>query len=231
MNIIASWGVNEWVAVGSAVFAFLSFFANLAVVHRQGELQFESLKAQTDAEIMHWAHEAIDLISEAALLARGRGTVFASDEFRRKQLEIAQRLSAMGDRGRLFFPNQGDRSHGAEKEAAFQGFRPPILDTVIFAFYQVERLAPSEPGADDEAAAYLTKCRRLLVSEVQGAVDPARRGRMLQRLARGKISQGVSSFASAADLGETLEARYPGVLIQRRDGAWILAREKQARRG
>jgi hypothetical protein len=223
------WGPNEWVAVVSAALALLSLVLNWLVVRRQTALQFETLKAEMDAEVLAWAHEAIDLVSQGASLAKGRGSVYAAEEFRRLALETAQKLSAAADRGRLFFPNEAPEKHGQDKEAAFQGFRPPVLDAVVFASGQVERLAP-EGGADDDAAAFLTKCRRLLVSEAQNAIDPRRRGQMLRRLAIGRMDDKKSAFAAAAELGEAMEARYPGYLVQRRDAAWVTARENLARK-
>ena len=228
--MIADWGLNEWVAVVWALLALLSFLFNWAVVNRQTALQFESLKAQMDADVMHWAHETIDLVSEAVTFARGRGVAYQADEFRRLALETAQKLSSAADRGRLFFPNEAPRAHGQEKEGAYQGFRPPLLDAVVFAHFQLDKLALEEGGPDAQAADYFVRCRRLLVSELQNAIDPRRRGAMLRQLAAGRIDDTKSSFKVAAELGEALEARYPGTLTQRRDGDWVAKREAQARR-
>lgn len=222
-----SWGVNEWVAAISAALALFSLVLNWIVVRRQTALQFESLKAQMDSEVLAWAHETVDLVSQGVALARGRGVVYGADEFRRVALETTLKLSAAADRGRLFFPNEAPHAHGRDKEAAYQGFRPPILDAVVFASGQLERLAP-DGGPDDEAASFLVKCRRLLVSEAQNAIDPRRRGQMLRTLAIGRVDDKKSSFAVAAELGEALEARYPGYLVQRRDAQWVAEREAMA---
>lgn len=223
------WGVNEWVAAISALLALASLVLNWMVVRRQTQLQFESLKAQMDTEVLAWVHETIDLVSEASALARGRGVNYSPDEFRRMAFETSQRLSSAADRGRLFFPNEAPEAHGQDKEAAFQGYRPPILDAVVFACGQLERIVPEASGPDDEAANFLVKCRRLLVSEAQNAIDPRRRGQMLRRLAVGRMDDKKSAFAVAAELGEAIEARYPGYLVQRRDAAWIAEREANAR--
>jgi hypothetical protein len=219
-----TWGVNETVAAMSAALALASLVLNWLVVRRQTALQFESLKAQTDSEVLSWAHEAIDLVSQGAYLARGRGAVYNADEFKRLALEICQKLSSSADRGRLFFPNEGPTERHQDKEGAFQGFRPPILDTVVFASAQIDRLSP-EGGPDEDAARFMIKCRRLLVSELQNAIDPRRRAQMLRQLSIGRMDDKKSSFRIAAELGEALEARYPGFLIDRRDEKWIAARE------
>lgn len=223
------WGASEWVAAASALLALASLVLNWLVVRRQTALQYESLRAQMDAEVLAWAREAIDLVSQAAALARARGVTLAPEDFRRRASDLAQQLSAAADHGRLFFPNEAPEAHGQDKEAAFQGYRQPILDAVVFACGQVERLVPDGAGPDEEAAAFLTKCRRLLVSEAQNAVDPRRRGQMLRRLAIGRMDDKKSAFAVAAELGEAIEARYPGYLVQRRDASWIAEREALAR--
>ena len=194
-------GVNEWVAIGSALIAVLSFVFNWAVVRRQMAMQYESLRAQMDGEMMAWAHEAIDLVSDGARLAKGRGLAYGEQELRPMLLETAQRLSAAADRGRLFFPNVEHHKHGQDKEAAFQGFRPVILDAVIFAHYQVDKIEPSGAGPDQAAADYLTKCRRLLVSEVQSAVDPRRRGPNDEAAFRRRPRQSFRKFPRCVGLG------------------------------
>ena len=224
-----NWDAETWVSALSAVLALASLILTGVVVRRQTQLQFESLKAQMDTEVLAWAHEAIDLVAQAVALARGRGLVYAPAEFHRLAHETAQKLSAAADRGRLFFPNEAPHKHGREKEAAFQGFRPPIIDSVVFACSYLERLAPDGSGPDEEAAAFLVKCRRLLVSEVQNAVDPRRRGQMLRRLAIGRMDDKKSAFAVAAELGEAMETRFPGFLERRRDSDWVAEREAMAR--
>lgn len=223
------WGVNEWVAVVSALIALVSFGLNWLVVRRQTELQYETLRAEMDAEVISWAHEAIDEVSKATALARGRGVAYGSDELKRLAFETCQALSSLADRGRLFFPNESPETHGRDKEAAFQGYRPPILDAVVFASSRIGRLDTNASEPDKEAAEFLSKCRRLLVSEAQNAIDPRRRGQMLRRLAIGRQDDKTSAYALSAELGEGLESLYPGYLLERRDGAWIAKREAIAR--
>jgi hypothetical protein len=224
-------GVNEWVAVISAIVALISFGLNWLVVRRQTELQYETLRAEMDAEVIAWAHEAIDDVSQAAALARGRGVTYGADELRRLAAENCQRLSSLADRGRLFFPNEAPDAHGRDREVAFQGYRQPILDAVVFASTSIGRLDPSAPEPDTDAAEFLTKCRRLLVSEAQNAIDPRRRVQMLRRLSIGRQDDKTSAYALAAELGEALESLYPGYLLQRRDAAWIANREQIGRQG
>lgn len=222
---VRSMNIETWLAVGSAVAAFLSFLINRRLVARQAAMQFESLKAQMDADILAWAHEATDALSEGVMLAKGRGFVFDEAEMRRRLFEVSQRLSSLADRGRLFFPNipSADRS---DKEGAFQGHRQPILDAMVFACIQMERMEPRNTGPDPTAADYLTRCRRLMISEVQAAIDPRRRREAMKQLSKQDLDREGPSFEVAAALGEALEERYPGVLLQRRDADWIAERRK-----
>ncbi len=224
-----NWGLETWLAIGSAGLAFISFFFNWRIVSRQMKMQFESLKAQMDADMLSWAHEASDALSEGVLLARGRGLCFPVEEMRVRRLSAAQRLSSLADRGRLFFPNHSPDAHGNDRESAFKGFRPPILDCVVFAYFQLDRMDSDGAAPDADTADYLIRCRRLLISELQQAIDPRRRGQMLSRLSQTRHAGSGPDFKAAADLGEALETRYPGALVERRDADWIINREKAFR--
>lgn len=221
---------SDWIGIGSAGLAIISVALNWMVVSRQTRVQAETLRASADAEVMGWANQAIDKLSEGIALARGRGSAYEEGELRRRLLETSSALSALADRGRLFFPNQEHATHGNEKESAFQGFRPVILDTVIFAHYQLDYVDPAGSGPDLAACEYLVKCRRLLVSEVQEAVDPRRRGQMMRLLSvGGRSGSRTASFTAASALGEDLRARYPDVKVAARGPDWIAKREKAAR--
>lgn len=227
---LAALGPNEWIAIVSALVALASFVASLIVVRRQNKLQFEQLKAHMDAEVMDWAQETIDVISEGMALTRGLGLAYEQAEAHRRAIDLAQRLSGIADKGRLFFPNTSHDKHGVEKEGAFRGYRPAILDAVVFAHYQLDRLDPAATEPDLAACEYLMRCRRLLVSEVQRSVDPRRRGKMLKQLASGRFNDGGTDFAAVSQLGEDLRARYPELPIQPRGAEWVARREKEARR-
>jgi hypothetical protein len=225
-----TWGVNEWVAVISAALALASLVLNWMVVRRQTELQYETLRVEMDAEVLAWTQEAIDAVSDGVNLARCRGSAYQGQEFRRLAGEASHKLSSLADRGRLFFPNEAPDAHGADKESAFQGYRPPILDAVVFASSLLDRLDPDALEPDKDAAAILTKCRRLLVSEAQNAIDPRRKVQMLKRLSVGRQDDPVSAYKIAAELGQSMEGRFPGYLLEPRDEAWIAKREHLARR-
>jgi hypothetical protein len=225
----ANFALQDWVAIGSALLALASLLLNWLIVRRQTELQFEELRAHMDSDVLAWAQEAIDAVSEGAALARARGQ-YTPAEFHTRALELSQRCASLADRGRLFFPNVSPQDHGAHKEAAFQGYRQPILDAVVFACGRLERIDAHEQGPDKDAAAFLVKCRRLLVSEAQNAIDPRRRRQMLRRLAVGRTDDKKSAFAVASELGLAMEDLYPGYLDRPRGPEWVKEREMLSRR-
>jgi hypothetical protein len=184
-------------------------------------MQFEALKAHNDSEIMSWANQAIEQFSNAAQLARGRGLAYSPSELRSAVLEVGTRISALADRGRLFFPNEEPHVHGAERELAFKGFRPVVLDCLVFSFYELELLEIEQAEPDIEACEFFTKCRRLFVSEIQNSVDPRRRGRMLKELGAGRDSLDDQRFKQIAVIAQDLERRHPGTLAARHDVAWV----------
>lgn len=203
--------IGDVISFLSAVIAVASFAFNWVVVRRQMSMQYEGLKAQMETDMMKWAQEAVDMISTGAQLARGRGRVYAPEELAPRLNEIAIRLSSVADRGRLFFPNYGETVHGLEKERAYQGFRPPILDAVVFAHMQVDRIDARGAEPDHQAADFLVRCRRLFVSEAQGAIDPRRRLRILAELSEGEKQERAHSVHQAADLAQALADRYADI--------------------
>jgi hypothetical protein len=213
--------LEQTVALVSAIFAVGSFALSFAVIQRQTKLQFESLRSQIDQQITAWAVEAIDALSDAAQLVKSRGKAWNPDEMADRASLIGARLSAIADKGRLIFPNHAHQAHGSEKEIAFQGFRPVVLDCLIFAYYQLERVDPKGVGADEIACNFFMNCRRLFVSEVQLAVDPRRRQKILDELAEKSQAQRDSGIERCAQLARELEERYPGAFDRKRDAIWV----------
>lgn len=202
-----NWDVSTWVSVCSAALALMSVIASWMIAARQAELQYEGLRAGMDQEVAGWSHEAIDQLASASSLAKNRATL-SEVEFRTALSEASWRLSALADRGRLFFPNERPDLFGPDRERAFRGIRPPVLDALVFACCQLEQLR-NGGDHDNAAAEFLVKCRRLLVSEAQNAVDPRRRKAMLRRLASGRKNDEESSFKVACDLAVSLNERHP----------------------
>ena len=212
-------GAAEIAAVVSTAIAVASLVLNFVLVRRQSAIQLEDLKAQVDRDILGWAGEAMRALAEAErviceLKSHGNGEVFEMSRY-----EVSSRLSELADRGRLFFPNLPDPFHGHQKEAAFRGLRPPVLDAMVFAHYAVLRVTPGthDPNA---IAGFLRRCRRVLVSEVQVAIDPRRRTRVISTLSKARGAEPKLGFRQAGELAAALDGLFPGVLDEQHDVAW-----------
>ncbi|MGE3866898.1 MAG: hypothetical protein AB7G04_08285, partial [Hyphomonadaceae bacterium] len=173
MSWLAGLGFEQWLAIGSAALALASFAFNWAVVKRQTAMQFESLRAARDSDLIAWADQVIEAMADAQKLCRDRGKLLSDDEFLRAQSETRTRISALLDRGRLFFPNLPGAAEGAAPEAAYQGKRQPALDAVFLCYRIVADLG--REGEVSEPVRAVVAQRRAFVSEIFNTVDPRRR--------------------------------------------------------
>jgi hypothetical protein len=170
---VSGLGLEQWVALASAFLALASFGFNWAVVRRQTAMQFEALRTAHDSDLIGWADEVIETLAEAQKLCRDRGKLVGEEEFLRQRSALRTRISALLDRGRLFFPNQPIDVENGAPEAAYQGKRQPALDA-IFAAYRVLSDVGRD-GAPEEPVMAIVAQRRVFVSEIFNAVDPRRR--------------------------------------------------------
>lgn len=181
---IGGFGVEQWMAVASAVIAFASFLFNWRLVSRQERREAANLKLAHDSDIIRWSDEVIAVLADANEMLCEKGESYPDAEFRIHRSATRARVSALIDRGRLFFPNLKSKvGHGADKEAGYQGHRQPVLDALVGAYDLLDKAA-SQPGPDLESAAALRVMRRQFVAEVFKAVDPERRGVTLKELSQ-----------------------------------------------
>ena len=206
------------IAFVSALVAVVSALIARGETRRQRRLQEEELRRRVDQASLDWGHEAIDTMGEAAGLALS--PMISDLERRHKRLEIARRLSALADRGRFFFPNLDPDNHGADKEAAFRGKRPPILDALIYAHHEVMQIREDGIRGEDSAG-FITECRRLLVSELQEHLDPRRLEELLGRVNDQKKTEREEALRAAGRLGVILDVRRPGILTRAGDNGWM----------
>ncbi|HWA23563.1 MAG TPA: hypothetical protein VG735_14305 [Caulobacterales bacterium] len=186
-RMIAQLGFNEWLSLASALVAFISFMLSRAAVRRQEAMQFESLRADQDGRLISWADDAITAIADAQRHCRDqKNGLLTGDEAKRNCSELRTRMSALLDRGRLFFPNQPD-SAGEEPEqaaeAAYVGQSQPAIDALYNAYRIISDLGRTLPLSPAEAVNAVVAQRRRFVSEVFRSVDPRRRQAALDALA------------------------------------------------
>ena len=112
-----------------------------------------------------WADNTVEVIVAIHRLCR-EGCV--EEEFAAERDRLRTRLSAQIEKGRWFFPNLLEDRVGERKEAAYRGFRQPILDFLVEIYDCVDAV---EWAARTECKATIRNAQRGFVSEVQLRLD------------------------------------------------------------
>lgn len=199
------------ISVASAVIALFGAWLAHGETRRQRKLLELELRQRIDASSLNWGNEAIDTLSEASALALSNH--LSERDLVAAKLDIARRLSALADRGRLFFPNIEPDGSGTDKDFAFRGSRPPILDTLVFACHEAQRLFEAGvEGAD--SARFITDCRRLFVSELQCHLDPNHLDGVIERYTEQTSQHRGQALNRAGELAIEFDLLRPGILAQ-----------------
>lgn len=178
---IAGSGFDQWMAWGSALIALVSFVLNWQLVRRQEKRNAAALRLAHDSDVIRWSDEVILALADAREMLVEKGVSYGEADFPARRSAKRAHLSALIDRGRLFFPNRTETDHGADKEEAFRGHRHPALHVLVAAHDLIDK-AGAAPGPDKAAIDELARHRRTFVAEVFKAVDPVRRGMTLKEL-------------------------------------------------
>lgn len=175
---------GDMMGAGSAVIALVSFLFTWRMSQRQDKRAAISLKLAHDNDIIKWSDEAIVVLADAHEMLCEKGVAYPDTDYRLRRSACRARISAIIDRGRLFFPNMstGD-DHGLDKEAGYQGHRQPALNALVNT-YQLLGNAGVQAGPDMDSANQLMALRRSFVAEVFKAVEPERRGMTLKELSK-----------------------------------------------
>ena len=204
------------VAILSAVIAVLGALVSRSETRKQRALQMENLRHSIDAQSLAWGNACIDTLNRAAMFARTRQHQSNDQSFFQQRVNMLLALSSLVERGRLFFPNIDPHSKGVEKEGAYRGSRPPILDALMFAYYEVEALTRQGGPTADNSAEFIEDCRRLLVSELQSHLDPRRRDTVVDRYDDQRLDQRGDAIERSNALLSTLKSRRPGINLGER---------------
>lgn len=213
---------TDIVAVSSAAVALIGALFSWRETRRQRKLALEKMRRELDDRSLEWGRDAITLLSEAQTLILNGPDVKGSAAFEDRRQSLMIRASALTDQGRFYFPNiEDDDGHGAEKEGAYQGKRPPILDALVYTFYELEQLTPDITDTREASAGFINACRRLLVSELQAHLDPKTLNTVVERYNYRIEHQRDASLYRAGKLGLELNLRYPGLLTHKEDLGWM----------
>lgn len=202
---------------GSALVAVYSAMAAKRETRRQTDTQHLRLRQSIDAAAIQWGNEAITVMSKASTFAQHIPERTDRVQFNRDQDEILYTLSAIIDRGRMFFPNVNKDRKGQNKATAFQGHRPPILDVLVWAYVEVEALTLTDKYVGANSCNFITDCRRILVSELQIYLDPKRMNDFVGRYDSQSGDEKSNALMKAEDLRQELSRRRPGLAIEGSD--------------
>ena len=176
--------VSDWLAIGSVGLAGLSLLISQATAARQQRLAREGLRLARDSDLIAWADLAIEAIADAQGYCRDvKNNLLIGPEAARAQSSLRTRLSALLDRGRLFYPNQPapDEDPPPPGESAYAGAPHPAIDALFRVYRIISDLGRFEMKPAEAVQAVVTQ-RRRFVSEVFDSVDPRRRAAALKRL-------------------------------------------------
>ena len=205
--------VGTVVTVLSAIAAVIGALASRAETRKQRQLRTEQLRQSIDSSSLDWGSAAIDTLVRAAMLARTRHLHANEGAFQTARAATLINLSSLIDRGRMFFPNLDETKKGVEKDGAYRGSRPPILDAMVWAHSEIQALTRDSGPTGDNSAAFIDDCRRLVVSELQAHLDPRRLNQVVGRYNGQTRAHQQQAIDRAEALRQQLLTRRPGVSI------------------
>lgn len=182
-------GVSEALALISAIWAFFSWLSSRAAAKRAQIRQDLEFKTRIEAGALAWGEEAIEVLAEAHSLAKALGVSIDAADFKTRRDAVLTRLSALVDRGRMYFPNFLDGGRGMDRHAAYQGVRLPIQDALMLVYNELDKISPMA-SAPRQVLDVIEAARRTFASELYRAVDARGRIELLARLeGKGRASK------------------------------------------
>jgi hypothetical protein len=204
------------IGLASAAIAVFAALISRGETRKQRAVQMENLRHSIDAQSLSWGNASIDALNRAAMFARTRQHQASDASFFQQRVNMLLALSSLVERGRLFFPNIDPDGRGNDKTAAYRGARPPILDAIMCAYYEIEALTRQGGPTADNSAEFIEDCRRLVVSELQAHLDPRRRDTVIERYDVQRLDARHDSIARVDALKTSLKSRRPGLNISER---------------
>ncbi|SRR5579871_1547230 len=158
----------------SATIAIVALLISFIVSRRQARVALQNLRLQRDNAIIQWSNRALDHFCSAEMILKQEyHSVTPQAEYERVRLGTMRDISSCADQGRLFFPNLPDAMHGRDKPAAFQGYRHPALNCLIWTYELLGDAARRRDVLTFEADRHqVINYRRDFISLVQSELDP-----------------------------------------------------------
>lgn len=158
----------------SATIAIVALLISFIVSRRQSRVALQNLRLQRDNAIIQWSNRALDYLCSAEMILKQEyHSVAPHAEYEKCRLGTMRDISSCADQGRLFFPNLPDDKHGREKPAAFQGYRHPVLNCLVYTYELLGDAARRQDVIAFEADRNtVIGYRRDFISHVQSELDP-----------------------------------------------------------
>ena len=125
-------------------------------------------------DVLTWANEVIRHLQSLLLIC-----VLDDDEVdaatrKAKLTEIIFNTSVLVEQGRLFFRNEVTDDHGQEKEPAYRGHRPTILDQIVLAHQIARQWEKANDAQRTDMMLLAEDCAKKFVSLAQQEVGRSR---------------------------------------------------------
>ena len=184
----------EPAVVISAIAACISALSALIATwnyHRERlnqKLTAAKWKKEYFSDLLKWSDDSMLLLSQSLHLCELDPKKMEDNKFFELRHELKIKLSAQIDRGRWFFPNYFVEKHGQHKHEAYRGFRPAVLDSLVFAYRAVNNLNYSDISKNIESREVIADAKRLFTSEIQKVLNPRSRDEEFKKIT-GKVDQ------------------------------------------
>lgn len=157
-----------WEFYAALVSAFVAFVGLLVTWRRARE------SALRKEEVLAWAQKVIENLQTLVLICQRRNAALSEEAARQKLLDIFFETSVLAEQGRLFFKNEIIGDYGRERPAAYQGYRPDILDQVIVAHQVAGAFAAADAESQHRMRCVAEDASRRFVSLAQKEVGRSR---------------------------------------------------------
>jgi hypothetical protein len=121
-------------------------------------------------DVLAWANETISALQSIVLICELAGSQSDDEPTKSRLTEVAFSTSILIERGRLFFLNEKAGNFGEEKEAAYRGYRPMILDPILVAHQIARAWGEADKNQRSQMRSLAVVCLKKFVSLAQKEV-------------------------------------------------------------
>lgn len=216
---LSNWFLNHigvLVAVCAATIAVIAAVISRNETRRQVALRADAMRLQVDGQSLGWGNACIDVLNRAAMFARTRKHQANDAGFLQQRVNMMLAISSLVERGRLLFPSIDPNRLEADVTATYRASEPPILESLLLAYYELDALTRQGGPTADNSADFIEDCRRLIVAELQAYTDTRREAAMVERYDTQSPEQRRDAMARADTLKALLKSRRPGINLSQR---------------